>query len=169
MTFAPTCPIFENDAQPPPAHRSISKPSSVVELSTHVRSMRLAETTDAMRFPGAAGLAGGGGAAPNAPFTTSANGCGPLGTLYPRTVTLHVPAAADAAYTFSRLFTRSAVPPVWDHPPAKTLPRYWVPFGAVTTRSRSLTRVLAADVVDAKSLQASVTLKGEPSVPTVYV
>src|SRR5262245_6741268 len=99
----------------------------------------------------------------------SANGCGPLGTLNPRTRTVQSPAAGDWTYTFSRLFTRSADPPVCDQPPANTLPRYCVPLGAVTTRSRSLTRFFVADVEEAGSLHASVTLNGNPFEAMVYV
>src|SRR5262245_686243 len=99
----------------------------------------------------------------------SANGCGPLGTLKPRTRTVQLPAAGDWTYTFSRLFTRSANPPVCDQPPANTLPRYWVPSGAVTIRSRSLTRFFEADVVEAGSLHASVTLSGDSPEAIVYV
>src|SRR6185369_12091177 len=142
-----------------PAQRSTSKRSSLVE-SVQLKSTRVEETALANNPSGVDG-GGGGAAVPKPPSTTSAKGCGPVGTLKPRTSTVQLPVAGDWTYTFSRLFTRSADPPVCDQPPAKTLPRYWVPSGAVTTRSRSLTRFRVADVEEAGSLHASVTLTGE--------
>ena len=57
---------------------------------------------------------------------------------------------------------RSAAPPVCDQPPANTLPTI---LGAVRRRDNQIEivhEVLAADVVDGRSLQASVTLNGDP-------
>src|SRR3954462_1712820 len=74
---------------------------------------------------------GGGGVPPSTalPVTTRAKGWGPFGTLKERTVTVYTPAAGLARSTCSRVFLRSAVPPVAEAPPEKTLPRQTVPVG----------------------------------------
>src|SRR4029078_913446 len=64
--------------------------------------------------------------------------------------------------TCSRVFLRSAVPPVAEAPPEKTLPRQTVPVGPVTIRSRSLLRLVAAAGVDGKSVHARVALNDSP-------
>jgi hypothetical protein len=91
--------------------------------------------------------------------TTRANGCGPLGTLNDRTVTVYWPGIGVLIATCSSVFTRSGVPPVVDCPLLNTLPRY-VPFGAMTSMSRSLLMWGMAAGVEGKSVQAKVALNG---------
>src|SRR3990170_1499433 len=82
------------------------------------------------------------------PVTTSAYGWGPNGTLKPVTSTVHVPDCMPGRRsTASTLFRWSAAPapPLGNERPGlnpvKLFPRYVVPSGAVTRRSRSFTRL----------------------------
>src|SRR5207247_1808654 len=80
----------------------------------------------------------------------SANGCGPTGMFDPITRTDQSPAAGFLRITASSTLVVSKIPPGRDCPcanGAKWFPRYTVPSGAVTSRSRSFTSAFVAPIV----------------------
>ena len=53
MTLAPTVAISTKDVQSVPLQRSMRNPISLLALSSHAKSIRLLETTEATRLLGA--------------------------------------------------------------------------------------------------------------------